>query len=90
MTAQNLTNAVSERICKHMNQDHKKAISGYAVNFGGCKNPINVTMLSINTRSMKLLADEETLEIFFDHELKDSEDAHKTLVAMSKQSKEQA
>ena len=85
MSTEKLTDAISERICNHMNKDHKKAIYQYAVNFCGCKDPLNVVMLSINTRSMKLMADGKPLEIFFDHELKDSEDAHKTLVTMSKQ-----
>ena len=35
MTADPLTPAVSERICRHMNDDHGDAVLQYALHYGG-------------------------------------------------------
>jgi len=39
-------------------------------------------MLAVRPEGMELTADGETLLVPFDHRLSDSEDAHRTLVAM--------
>ncbi len=77
-----LTPETSTRICNHMNSDHKKAIISYAKHYGGLKKPSNALMVSISSKLMKLEVDGQLVEIHFDHTLTDSEDAHRTLIAM--------
>ena len=75
---------VSRRICLHMNEDHKSSILKYAVNYAGIDNPSEVQMIEINQQAMILNVDGKRVSIEFDHILKDSSDAHRTLVEMSK------
>ena len=82
MAADALTPAVSDRICKHMNDDHAEAVLAYARHYGGVTSPGAARMLAVTTTAMELEVDGSTLEIPFDHTLSDSEDAHRTLVAM--------
>ncbi len=79
-----LTNDVAARICKHMNNDHSKALVTYATHYAGCKPPLQAKMVELNTKEMKLEVDGELIAIAFNHTLVDSEDAHKTLVSMFK------
>lgn len=82
MAADPLTEAVSERICAHMNRDHGEAVLAYARHFGGRPEAHEAQMLAVRPEAMELSADGETLLVAFDHPLSDSEDAHRTLVAM--------
>ena len=82
MAADPLTAAVSERICKHMNDDHAEAVLAYARHYGGVAAPQQARMLVVRPEAMELEVDGERLEVAFDHTLSDSEDAHRTLVAM--------
>ena len=82
MAADPLTAAVSERICKHMNDDHAEAVLAYARHYGGVASPQQARMLAVRPERMELEVDGERLEVAFDHTLSDSEDAHRTLVAM--------
>ncbi len=75
---------VSQRICNHMNNDHKEAVIGYARHYGGKTRATTAKMLSITQKTMTLEVDGIEVEIQFDHTLSDSEDAHKTLIAMLK------
>ena len=84
MAADPLTPQVSERICHHMNNDHQQAIISYAIRYGGITNVANAKMLAITPSQMELEVNGKFLAIPFDHELKDSEDAHQTLVSMIK------
>ena len=77
-----LTPAVSARICTHMNDDHAEAVVAYAKHYGGVKSPQTARMLRIESDNMLLDVDGATVQIPFDHTLTDSEDAHRTLVAM--------
>ncbi|WP_269622720.1 DUF2470 domain-containing protein [Prochlorococcus marinus] len=81
---------VSKRICKHMNSDHKGSLIKYASYYGGIKKPVNVIMIDIKPDMMILLVDNKSVKIPFDHYLKDSSDAHKTLVSMIKELPEQS
>ena len=88
-----ITNAISERICKHMNEDHGDAIVLYAEFFGQMSNIETAKMLSIDNEAMYLSvnnSDDEPLKIEFDHQLADAQDAHHTLVAMLKEAKQQS
>jgi len=82
-----ITKPVSDRICTHMNDDHGEAVLMYA-KAHGIENAIAAQMLTVEPQFMTLLVQTEDktvpLQIPFDHELQDSEDAHQTLIAMVK------
>ena len=82
MAADPLTSAVSERICKHMNDDHAEAVLAYARHYGGVEAPQQARMVAVRPEAMELEVDGQRLNVAFDHTLSDSEDAHRTLVAM--------
>jgi|LauGreDrversion4_2_1035121.scaffolds.fasta_scaffold429337_2 putative heme iron utilization protein len=82
MAADPLTDAVSERICTHMNRDHAEAVLAYARHFGDRPGASEARMLAVRPEGMELSADGETILVAFDHQLSDSDDAHRTLVAM--------
>lgn len=82
---------VSDRICQHMNEDHADAVVLYARTFGNSPDAEAAEMLSIDEQGMnlntKVRGESVPLRIEFDHVLKDSEDAHHTLIAMVKQAR---
>ncbi|MBD2625133.1 DUF2470 domain-containing protein [Trichormus variabilis] len=82
---------ISDRICKHMNEDHANAVVIYAQAFGGVKNATTAQMLSIDAEGMNLTAEVNgeavPVRVQFDHVLTDAEDAHQTLIAMVKQAR---
>ena len=86
-----ITPAISDRICAHMNDDHADAVKLYAQAFGQVEGAIAAKMLDIDPSGMNLQVQtsetDQTIRIIFDHELKDSEDAHQTLIAMVKQAR---
>lgn len=82
MAADPLTPAVSDRICKHMNDDHAEAVLAYARHYGGIATARSARMVSVGAEAMRLDVDGTPVEVHFDHTLSDSEDAHRTLVAM--------
>lgn len=87
-----ITPAISDRICKHMNDDHAEAIVLYAQAFAGATNATAAKMLSIDPQGMNLEAEIDgtstPLRVEFDHVLQDSEDAHHTLIDMVKQARQ--
>jgi putative heme iron utilization protein len=82
MAADPLTTTVSERICKHMNDDHAEAVLAYARHYGGVEAPQQARMVAVRPDAMELDVDGQRVDVAFDHTLSDSEDAHRTLVAM--------
>jgi hypothetical protein len=82
MAADPLTVTVSERICKHMNDDHAEAVLAYARHYGGVEAPQQARMVAVRPEAMELDVDGQRVDVAFDHTLSDSEDAHRTLVAM--------
>ncbi len=86
-----ITPAVSDRICKHMNEDHSNAIILYAKIFGNVLGTETATMESIDPEGMNLSVTVEgekiPIRVKFDHVLKDSEDAHHTLIDMVKKAR---
>ena len=86
-----ITPAISDRICKHMNEDHSNAIVLYAQIFGNVSEAETAIMESIDPEGMNLSATVKgqnvPIRIKFDHILKDSEDAHHTLIDMVKQAR---
>lgn len=89
-----ITAAISDRICKHMNEDHGDALVLYAQVFGQALTAETAQMLSIDSQGMNLAVAIEgttqTIRVEFDHSLKDSEDAHHTLIEMVKQARTRA
>jgi putative heme iron utilization protein len=87
------TPEISDRICKHMNEDHADAILLYAKAFASTGNATSAAMLRIDEQGMDLdvqgHGSEAPVRITFDHKLKDAEDAHQTLIAMVKQARQQ-
>lgn len=88
-----ITPAVSDRICKHMNEDHADAVALYARIFGQMPAVTAAQMQAIDPEGMDLLVQVEgstqPVRIPFDHHLQDSEDAHQTLIAMVRQARSQ-
>ena len=82
MSTEKLNNDVTRRICHHMNCDHQSALFQYAIHYGGINNCKEVNMTKLTSDYLELEVDKKFIKINFDHSLKDSEDAHKTLVAM--------
>ncbi len=86
-----ITPAISDRICKHMNEDHSEAIALYARVYGNALETETATMNSIDPQGMNISAQITgkvvPVRVEFDHTLKDAEDAHHTLVAMIKQAR---
>ena len=74
----------SKRICNHMNKDHPDAVIAYAKYYGNIKTFKSAKMISLSKESIQLEIDSQTIDIKFDHILKDCSDAHKTLVSMIK------
>lgn len=89
-----LSPAISDRICKHMNEDHADAVLLYAKVYGGAEAATAARMVSIDPEGMTLEAEQggttTPLRVTFDHRLQDSEDAHQTLIAMVRQGRSQA
>jgi len=86
--------AVSDRICKHMNEDHAEAIAVYAQVYGNCPAASAAVMEAIDTRGMDLMAQVDgtatPVRVEFERELADAKDAHHVLVEMLKQARSQA
>ena len=82
MAADPLSPAVSDRICKHMNEDHAAAVVAYARHYGGISDAKTATMCKVGVEALELEVDGKPVQVPFDHPLSDSEDAHRTLVAM--------
>jgi len=89
-----LSPAISDRICKHMNEDHADAVLLYAKVYGGAEAATAAKMVSIDPEGMTLEVEQEgtatPVRVVFDHRLQDSEDAHQTLIAMVRKGRSQA
>ncbi len=85
------TSEISNRICSHMNEDHQDAVLLYAQKFGSSPNATAAKMLSIDAQGMNLTAEVSgeslPVRVEFDHTLKDTEDAHHTLIDMLKKAR---
>ncbi|NEQ52469.1 MAG: DUF2470 domain-containing protein [Leptolyngbya sp. SIO3F4] len=86
-----ITPTVSDRICKHMNDDHADAVLLYAQKFGNAVEATEALMKAIDTTGMDLDAtvnDQITpVRVSFERPLTDAKDAHHMLVEMLKQVK---
>ena len=84
MNTEPITQESSKRICNHMNKDHQEAVNAYAEYYGKIKTFRSAKMINLSPESIQLKIDEQTIEIKFDHILKDCSDAHQTLIKMIK------
>jgi putative heme iron utilization protein len=86
--ADQLTPEISDRICKHMNDDHASAVLVYAQVHGAIEAAEKAEMLSIDPNGMELSAEvagnTQKVRVVFDRELTDSEDAHQMLIQMAR------
>jgi putative heme iron utilization protein len=86
-----ITPAISDRICKHMNDDHASDVLTYAQVYGKSPTAETAAMSAIDPLGMDLTAQIDgaavKLRIPFDRELTDSEDAHQVLIAMIRQAR---
>ena len=83
-----ITAAVSDRICKHMNDDHADSIVTYAEVYGKAENVSSARMLKIDPEGMDILAQVEgadtPVRVTFEKPLADAKEAHVVLVEMLK------
>lgn len=90
--AEAITPPISDRICKHMNDDHADAVLLYAQKFGAATAATAATMKAIDTTGMDLDATVDgqstPVRISFERPLTDAKDAHHVLVEMLKQVKQ--
>ena len=88
-----ITAAVSDRICKHMNDDHADAVLTYVQFFGSTQAATAAKMDSIDPEGMNLTAEVEgasvPVRVTFNHPLADAKEAHHVLVDMLKQARGQ-
>ena len=86
-----ITAAVSDRICKHMNDDHADSIVTYAEVYGNQENVASARMLKIDPEGMDLLAqvdgEEQPVRVTFEKPLADAKEAHVVLVEMLKKAR---
>ena len=82
MAADPLTPEVTYRICRHLNDHQAHSVLRYAHHYGGVPSATAATMKEVTAEAMTLDVDDQAVRIPFDHVLTDSEDAHRTLVAM--------
>ncbi|MBE9137505.1 DUF2470 domain-containing protein [Nodosilinea sp. LEGE 07088] len=92
--AEPITPAVSDRICKHMNDDHAAAVLLYAAAYGHQPAATAAVMQSIDPEGMTLAVTvdgaQTPVRVTFDHALEGAEDAHHTLIDMLKQARASA
>ena len=86
-----ITPTISDRICKHMNEDHGDALVLYVQAFGNSPEAESAQMISIDPQGMNFSAQIKgeiiPVRVEFDRTLKDAEDAHYTLIEMVKQAR---
>lgn len=91
--ADTITPEISDRICKHMNDDHADAVLLYAKAYGKVTEAEAARMLKVDPEGMDLSVNtgeqDSTIRIAFDHVLQDSEDAHQTMISMVKTARTQ-
>jgi putative heme iron utilization protein len=86
------TTQVSDRICKHMNDDHADAVLVYAQYFGQLTTATSARMRSIDSVGMDLAVEVDghlqPLRIEFKAPLADAKAAHHVLVDMIKEAQQ--
>ncbi len=82
-----LTPEQAAAICRHMNDDHADSIAGYARAYAGVEGVDAARMLALDADAMDLRievrGEHVVKRIAFDHALRDTDDARRTLIAMA-------
>ncbi len=83
------TQAISDRICNHMNKDHGDAVLTYVKVYGKTENANSAEMVAIDAEGMDLAAQVEgqtvPVRVQFERPLANAKEAHVVLVEMLKQ-----
>ena len=83
-----LDEAAVAAIVAHMNDDHADAVAAYVRHYGNLPEVDSATLLSIDSKAMRIAAttgnSTRTETVDFDHDLRDSNDARDTLIAMAR------
>ena len=83
-----LDNKAISMIINHMNEDHEDALILYVMNYHNIKQISKAHLTDFDSTQMTIrteyLGVKKDFIIRFDHELKDANDAHMTLVRMAK------
>lgn len=91
--SETITGTVSDRICKHMNDDHADAVLTYAQVFGNTQAATAAKMDSIDLEGMSLTAQVDgtavPVRVPFEKPLENAKEAHHVLVDMLKQARGQ-
>ena len=73
----------SERVCKHMNNDHIDSVYLYLKNYANITDFKQAYLEEINSKFMKIKYDDKTAIINFEKHISE-EEIHSTLVSMTK------
>ena len=76
-----ISSKTSDRVCKHMNNDHIESIHKYLINYAKISEFKEAYMEEINSKCMKIKYDGKTAIINFKNEISEDE-IHSTLVSM--------
>ncbi len=83
-----LNNKAISMIVNHMNEDHEDALILYVMNYHNIKQISKAQLIDFDSLQMTIRTEyldiKKDFIIKFDHELKDANDAHTTLVQMAK------
>lgn len=87
-TAEGFPKAISDRICKHMNDDHGDAVVLYATAYGKVEGVTSAVMDAIDSEGMDITAQvdgaSQAVRVAFEKPLADAKEAHVVLVEMLK------
>ena len=88
MANEGFPKAISDRICKHMNDDHADAVVLYATAYGKAEGVTAATMDAIDSEGMDITAqidgEAQPVRVTFEKPLADAKEAHVVLVEMLK------
>ena len=79
-----ISSKTSERVCKHMNNDHIESVHKYLKYYGKISNFKKAYLEEISSQYMKIKYDGKFAIINFKNEISEDE-IHKTLVSMIKE-----
>ncbi len=77
----NIRKEISQRVCNHMNKDHKDAINKYLRHYGKILDFKEAELNEIQSKYMKIKYDDKEVIIKFQNEISENE-IHETLVQM--------
>ena len=76
-----ISSKTSDRVCKHMNEDHLESVHKYLKHYGNISEFNEAYLEEINNKSMKISYDGKIAIINFKNQISE-EEIHSTLVSM--------